>query len=73
MKNSYILLSGGSIDMIMSYNRGDERDRIESFLADGYCYYDADGNVVDSDDIITDDRYWEGWYLLYDVTVAPIN
>ena len=73
MKNSYILLSGGSIDMIMSYNRGDERDRIESFLADGYCYYDADGNIIDSDDIITDDRYWEGWYLLYNVTVAPIN
>ena len=73
MRGSKIELSGGSIDFLISYNYGDEESRIESFLADGYCYYDVDGNVVDSDDIITDDRYWEGWYLLYNVTVAPIN
>ena len=73
MENSKILLSGGSIDFIISYNYGNEVDRLESFLVDGYCYYDADGNVVDSDDIITDEEFWEGWYLLYNVTVAPIK
>ena len=73
MEDSKILLSGGSIDFIISYNYGNEEDRIESFLVDGYCYYDADGNVVDSDDILTDQEYWEGWYLLYNVTVAPIK
>ena len=39
-------------------------------LADCYCFYDKDGNLVDTSTIQTDSR---NWYNLYDVTVGAIK
>ncbi len=43
---------------------------IADILADGYCFYDEDGNVVDISTIQTDEY---GWYILYNVTVGAIQ
>lgn len=43
---------------------------LADMLADGYCFYDKEGNVVDVSTIQTD-KY--GWYNLYNVTVGAIK
>lgn len=60
-------ISGGSFEKIEVYSGA---GTLADILADGYCFYDKDGNVVDISTIQTDSS---GWYNLYNVTVGAIQ
>lgn len=47
-----------------------EDGTLADILADGYCFYDKDGNAVDISTIQADEI---GWYNLYNVTVGEIE
>ena len=57
-------VSGGSFEEIRIYH---SVGKLADILAEGYCFYDKDGNVVDTSAMLTDVL---GWYVLYDVTVG---
>ncbi|MBQ7789381.1 MAG: hypothetical protein IJ398_07010 [Clostridia bacterium] len=61
-----VTISGGSFEEI-EYN-GD--GTLADILTDGYCFYDKDGNVVDTSTIQANER---GRYCLYNVTVGAIK
>ncbi|MBR2461856.1 MAG: hypothetical protein IKB33_01860 [Spirochaetaceae bacterium] len=60
-------ISGGSFEDIEIHRSA---GTLADMLADGYCFYDKDGNVVDVSTIQTDVH---GWYNLYNVTVGAIK
>ena len=60
-------ISGGSFEDIGIHS---SVGTLADMLADGYCFYDKDGNVVDVSTIQTDEY---GWYNLYNVTVGAIK
>ena len=65
-KDAKIILSGGSFGTVSCYA---DYHNPAQLLAEGCCYYDADGNVVDVDAIQPEAR----WYDISNVTVAPIK
>ena len=60
-------ISGGSFEDIGIHSSA---GTLAGVLADGYCFYDKDGNAVDVSTIQTDEY---GWYNLYNVTVGAIK
>ena len=65
-RDAKIILSGGSFGSVSCYA---DYYNLTQLLAEGCCYYDADGNVVDVD-AIQPEGYW---YDISNVTVAPIK
>ena len=65
-KEATLTLSGGSFGSVKTFA---EYYSLADLLAEGYCYYDADGNVIDIDSI-SPNGYW---YEIKNVTVAPIK
>ena len=59
-------VSGGSFEMIRVFN---SFGRIDVILAEGYCYYDQDGNAIDPSTVEPSGS----WYTLYNVTVGKIK
>ena len=58
-----LAISGGSFSFI---NIHESINTPAGILADGYCYYDSEGNKMDASDFIPE----EGWYKLTNVTVG---
>lgn len=59
-------ISGGSFERIRIFSGV---GTLDVMLADGYCFYDKDGNVVDTSTI----QAVSAWYDLYNVTVGAIK
>ncbi len=65
-KTATLTLSGGTFGLVETFA---DYHSLADLLAEGYCYYDSDGNVVDTNSISAVD----GWYKVTNVTVAPIK
>ena len=63
--NVNIEIKGGTFDEVTCY----EDFTLESFLADGYAYYDENGNVVDTSKVAAEGY----WYTINNVTVREIK
>jgi hypothetical protein len=61
-----VTLYGGNYNYIMMYHT---YGILPDLLAEGYCFYDAEGEVVDADGVVEND----GWLELYEVTVSAVN
>ena len=59
-------ISGGSFENVDIYSSA---GTLDSLLADNYCFYDADGNAVDTSSVEAENS----WYKLYNVTVDEIS
>lgn len=59
-------ISGGSFEKFGVWNGA---GTLDSVLEDGYCFYDADGNKVDTSNVEATDY----WYYLYNVTVGKVS
>ncbi len=59
-------ISGGSFEQIGVYSG---MGTLADILADGYCFYDSERNVLDVSQIELD----ESWYYVYNVTVGAIQ
>lgn len=66
VKTATLTLAGGSFGTVSTYA---SYYSLADLLEDGYCYYDANGNVIDIDSI-SPNGYW---YEINNVTVAPIK
>ena len=65
-KTATLKLSGGSMGKVSSYK---DFYTPAQLLVEGYCYYDSNGNAIDTS-TLQPDGYW---YTLTNVTVAPIK
>lgn len=59
-----VVVYGGTYEIVYVHK---SIGTVDCVLADGYCYYDQDGNVADISDLPTDEY---GWYTLQNVTVG---
>ena len=63
--NVNIEIKGGTFDEVTCF----EDFTLDSFLADGYAYYDENGNVVDTSKVAAEGY----WYTINNVTVREIK